>query len=66
MMRAKEEHIKAISSLQGNPGFYKFMELLKEEQQFCITGLMTAKADNVAQLQGRTKLLTELITLIEK
>lgn len=65
MIRLTQEQMKAFSSLKGNQSFYKFTQLLEAEKELGITGLMTATPDKMQVLQGRVKLLDELLNLIQ-
>lgn len=61
----KEEHKQAARSLQSNPAFHKIIEVLAEERDISIKGLMTARPESVGQLQGRSQLLVELLEALQ-
>ena len=65
MIRLTQEQSEALSMLKSTPSFYRFTKLLTDEAEFCRKGLMTASLEKVGQLQGRAKLLDELLELIQ-
>ena len=65
MIRIKEELVKSIFSLQREPNFHRLTQLLEEEYETCITGLIAASKDKMQPLQGRAQVLSELIALFK-
>ncbi len=65
MMRLNQEQLKSIHALQREPSFYKLTQLIEEEFEIAIKGLMTASTTKVQPLQGRAKLLEELLSIFK-
>jgi len=62
-MRLTQDQVKACSSLANAPSFYVVKQLLESELEINLKTLMTTKDITILhQAQGKTQLLTELIT----
>jgi len=62
---SKQEDQMAAHSLQSNPAFHRIIEALSEELDTSISGLMSAEAKTVGQLQGRATLLKEILKSLQ-
>ncbi|RLD03466.1 MAG: hypothetical protein DRI65_12845 [Chloroflexota bacterium] len=66
MLRLNEEQVKSLSSLKQSPAFYKFIQLLEDELEVNIKGLITSKDVTLMhQMQGKSQLLSELIRALQ-
>ena len=63
-MRITDKTGKAISSLKKTANFIEFIQFIQYEYDCSVKGLMVADSERVQKLQGRTKFLDELISLV--
>lgn len=65
MISIDKDILKSIHALQREPNFIKVTQLLEDHLKNCIVGLMSASPNKVQPLQGRTKMVDELVTLFK-
>jgi len=66
MLQFNTEEMKSIQSLQMNVQFIKLVKKLEVEYNTSLQGLLAAPPDKVGQLQGRVKILTEMLDVFKQ